>query len=201
MKKLTCILFAVIAMVFVSCGGSKESKKGYDYKPEVKGTFVEYYNIENVNLSFREGHNEFLNSDYIEVVAKFDVVKNDKDIKNEIGNLTPLCTNGSSSWWPDWGNDGNYRWGCCLKVLDPQFTEICTLYDYDINPLLEHFTNPGDKFSVEWKREVSSFAVGSDIKKYESLKKFVDGELEGDLHTEVLIGGGVWSGTMQKNYK
>ena len=188
----------IFVMALVSCG---RKSKSYDYKPEVKGTFAEYYDVNNVNLSFEQGHNEYLNSEYIKIIAKFDVVKNDKDIKNEIGNLTPNCMNGWSSYSDRRLNDGNYRWGCCLKVLDPQFTEICTLYDYDINPLLEHFTNPGNKFSVEWKGEVSTFAVGSDKKKYETLKKFVDGELDGDLHTEVLIGGGVWSGTMQKNYK
>ena len=131
MKKLTFILMVVFAMILVSCGGNN---KGHDYKPEVKGTFAEYYDVDNVQLSFKEGHNSFLNSEYIEIIAKFDIVKNDKDIKNEIGNLTPNCMNGWSSYSDRRLNDGKYRWGCSVNILDPQYTKICSLYDSDINP-------------------------------------------------------------------
>ncbi len=194
---------AVVAMACVSCGGTKANeetkaseetkayKKSFDCKPKVKGTFAWYYNVENVNLSFEQ-----INNDEFLIIARFDVVKNEEDIKNEIGNLTPLCTNGSDHWSYDWGNDGYYRWGCCLKVLDPQFKGICTLDDVDINPLLDHFINPGDKFEVEWKEIVKEYYSG-----YETLMKYVNGELEGDPHTEVVIGGGVWSGGIETNYK
>jgi len=198
MKKIAFIILAVVAMACVSCGGSKAKKNGYDYKPEVKGTFAAYYDIDNVNLKFEEGHNDFLGSDYINVIATFNVVKNEKDIKDEIGNLTPNCMNGWFSYDPRNLYDGKYRWGCSVRILDSQYTEICSMNESDINPLLEHFTNQGDAFSAEWKKDVSNF---SESKQYESLKKFLDGETKGDLHVEVLIGGGVWSGSMQDYYK
>jgi len=186
----------VTTMVFSSCG-----KKEYNYKPEMEGTFADYYDVENVKLTFEKGHNEFLNSDFIRVFAKFDIVKNDKDINEEIEDYKLVFINGHCSYTTSNLYDGTYRWGCYLNILDNQYTRICYLKSTDVAPLLEHFNKPGDRFSVEWDEDVSEFAVGADRDRYEQLKKFVNGELDGDLHLEFCIGGGAWCGSMEDNYE